>query len=132
MGKSFVSRARDLGREHGENAAAWWLQETPVGGRSSASGPEGEAWARETLARLDAGDDCGMPEADLSGEWSGNMTPAMLADEIGYDAETDKREEWGFLHSDLCDAYLSGFAEACERAVVNSLRSSVKSAQASR
>ena len=129
MGKSFVSKARDLGRKHGENAAAWWLQEMPVGGRSSSSGPEAEAWARETLARLDAGDDCGIPMSDLSGEWADGFSPKRLADEVGYDREHDKREEHDFLCSTLCDAYELGFGEACDAAVVKSLK---MHAQASR
>jgi hypothetical protein len=121
VGKSFVSRARDLGREHGENAAAWWLQEMPVGGRSSTGDSESREWAVSMLAKI-ADCDADIPQSDMSGEWADGMTPNRLADEIGYDAENDKREEWGFLCSDLCDAYEQGFAEACERAIVKSLK----------
>ena len=126
MGRSFKFLAKDLGRDHGKSAAGWWLQEMPVGGRSSAGESEAALWARETLRRIAAGDDCGIPQSDLSGEWAGGMTPQRLADEIGYDSENDKREEWGFLHSDLCDAYEAGFAEACEREIVKVLREASK------
>ena len=122
MGRSFKFLAKDLGRDHGANAAGWWLQEMPGGGRNNASDAETAAWARETLARLDAGDDCGIPQSDLSGEWAGGMTPMRLAEEIGYDWENDKREAGEFLHSYLCDAYEQGFAEACEREIVRTLK----------
>jgi len=121
VGKSFVSRARDLGREHGETAAAWWLQGSPVGGRSTAGDVEALEWADRMLAKI-ANCDADIPQSDMSGEWADGYTPQRLADEIGYDAENDKREEWGFLYSDLCDAYEFGFSEACEASIVKALK----------
>jgi len=85
----FASLARDmeraegeaerLGTVAGENAAAWVIQDT-WGGRVTRG--EREA-AQSFLAAFDDGDHAAIPEPpNLSGEWSGDETPASLMESL--------------------------------------------------
>jgi hypothetical protein len=86
--RELVSTARDLGMEHGRNAADWFAQDA-FGGRHTG---DSKAAALRILQQLDDGD----PELwdaanvpNLSGEWADSMTTRKLsqycANEVGYD-----------------------------------------------
>ena len=86
--RELVSTARELGEEHGRNAADWFAQDA-FGGRHTG---DSKAAARRILQQLDDGD----PELwdaanvpNLSGEWADSMTTRRLslycATAVGHD-----------------------------------------------
>jgi hypothetical protein len=86
--RELVSTARELGEEHGRNAADWFAQDA-FGGRHTG---DSKAAARRILQQLDDGD----PELwdaanvpNLSGEWADSMTTRRLSlycsTAVGYD-----------------------------------------------
>lgn len=103
-----IDKAREIGGEHGENAAAWWEQETRV----FLSSPPNVAMM---IQGLDDGDPIvldNLPAPDLSGEWADGYTPMILANQTG--VSLDNYGDW---IDALCDAYENGFSEAVETAV---------------
>jgi hypothetical protein len=73
------TRAEEIGAEAGRNTALWVIQDT-WGGRVT----RGEKRAAAAFLRaLDEGDFAAMPEPpNLSGEWSGDETPASLMESL--------------------------------------------------
>ena len=64
-----LETAESIGKDHGENAAAWWEQEN-VGGRVS-NRADAEHAARTTIDACEDGDPClydAIPAPDLSGQ----------------------------------------------------------------
>lgn len=115
----WLARATEIGREHGENAAAWWEQDA-IGGRASG---DVTAAARRVLAGIE---DCdpmildNLPAPDLSGEWAGGYTPDRLYEDCDVDAAS--LEAALNLDNELCDAYDVAFGEACDAAIVKACR----------
>ena len=114
---ALVLEAQKLGREAGQNAAAWWQQDA-IGGRSSLSGERLRAAARQMLAAYDDGDYAEWPYApSLSGEWADSMTPYRLYAELDCDPEEDD-DDLG-----ICHAWEDAASEAFTDAVLESLKS---------
>ena len=107
-------RAYKLGRDAGENAAAWVEQDT-IGGRVTRNEREN---AQALIDQLESGeifDSVRLP--DLSGEYAGDPTPASLADDLGIDPDSEGAE-WDI--DEACTAYeegvSDGFRDALHRA----------------
>lgn len=116
-----------LGREAGVNAAEWWLQESPIGGRSSAGLTEARVWAADMLERMNDGDPAvydSFPVVDLSGEWADGWTPKRLAEELGMDDDSEAGDDLDAL----CDAFEegahAGVSETIEAALVEAAQAS--------
>lgn len=106
-----ILKAGEIGLEHGQNAAAWWIQDT-IGGRVTGD-------VSETAARILKGLDDGDPEvldsipaADLSGEWADGYLPADLMSDVDLDIEDDAD-----VFTDICSAYEGAFHDAVVLAV---------------
>ena len=114
---ALILEAQKLGREAGQNAAAWWAQDA-IGGRSSLSGERLRAAARQMLAAYDDGDYVDWPEApSLSGEWADSMTPQRLYAELDCDPDDDDAD-FG-----ICHAWEDAASEAFNDAILESLKS---------
>jgi len=114
---ALILEARKLGREAGQNAAAWWHQDA-IGGRSSLSGARLREAARQMLAAYDDGDYSNGPDApSLSGEWADSMTPQRLYAELDCDADDDDD------HFGICHAWEDAASEAHADAVLEYLKS---------
>ena len=125
-----IGYARDLGAQHGRNAASW--VEIPDA-----------ATARAILAGMEDGDPAildFLPSPDLSGQWAGMMTGPELVhdawDHGAWNARIDAGDhltgpayaDWHAQHvawydaqdletlgfSDICDAYETAFSDAAE------------------
>ena len=118
--------ARELGAEHGQNAADWWEQDA-IGGRSRA-GTEQET-ARRVLQGIEDGDPeilDSLPAPDLSGEWVDTLTGAQLVEDavahawgISQDELRNQRPEnlGGEWADEICAAYETAFTDAAQDAV---------------
>lgn len=119
-----IEYARKVGHDAGENAAAWYVQDT-IGGR--VSGDPVKA-ARYILRGIDDGDSAvtdGFPFADLSGEWADTLTGPQLFDDAlraagVYDQDSGRDVSDGM--TDICDAYEMAFSEAAEAAIAAAAR----------
>jgi hypothetical protein len=120
-----LAYARDLGAEHGRNAASWYFDgNTPQ-----------DAYAA-VLRGLEDGDPAvldTLPYADLSGEWADRLTGPMLVHDAlvagGIDHEDDDAMYRATLDwfSDICDAYEVAFSDAAQSAIETVARSMVES-----
>ena len=113
---ALVEQARKLGREAGQNAAAWWVQ-AELAWRSS----EGlRAAARQMLAAYDDGDYAEWPEApNLSGEWADSPSPERLYVWLGCDPfGADDDDDYG-----ICHAWEDAASEAHADAILEYLKS---------
>ena len=111
------AEAAQLGREAGENAAAWWEQDA-IGGRVTRPG-QAEETARLTLRGLEDGDPAvcdAIPYPNLSGEWAGDPTPASLYEELGVDAEDDTDD------GELCQVWEGAASQAVVHAIERACR----------
>ena len=127
MARTWKAGAIRLGREQGENAAGWWIQENG-GGRDTRPAKDLVAMAERILAGLDDGDPeilDGIPAPDLSGQWADGLTPRGLLDWIGADPDSTRAAE---AESDLCDAYEDAFSRAATDAITKHLRGLVRAA----
>ena len=107
---SYIKDAAKLGAVHGKNAAAWWEQDA-IGGRNTRPDSELRTTARAVIQGIDDGDLAvldGLPSVNLSGEWSGDMTPSRLAEELGLDPDSLTPEE----SDEICTAYENAAADA--------------------
>lgn len=110
-----LAQARQIGRDHGRNAAEWVLQDT-IGGRAPAHS------TREAAERLLTGIRDGdpmvldtLPHPDLSGQQADGYTPRqLLADCDGNDGDASFHDG---LVQDLCDNYEAAFELACQDAI---------------
>jgi hypothetical protein len=130
MAATYKAQAIRLGRDAGDNAAGWWIQENG-GGRDTRSAAELAAWAEQVLDGIESGDPevmDGLPAADLSGQWADGLTPARLAEAVGMDSDSDEASD---RLSELCDAYENAFAIAAHDAIVKHLRGLVRAGRAS-
>jgi hypothetical protein len=101
----FVAKAREIGAQHGRNAASW--VEVSDGGT-----------ARRILQGIEEGDPeilDGLPSADLSGQWADGFTVAQLVAEV--DAPADNEDDLIPLSQTLADVYVEAFSEGAEHAV---------------
>ena len=112
-----IEAARELGREDGVDAAAWFVQEFVS-----------EAAAHEAAERLLRGYEDGAPEImedvpapDLSGQWADGRTPRSLAHDVGCNDGDLAFYEW--LSDELANAYEDGFNGAVEQHIVNVCKS---------
>lgn len=104
------AEAATLGKEAGENAAAWW-QQNAIGGRATGDTLE---TARRVLQGLEDGDPetlDALPFPNLSGEWADDPTPATLYAELGITAEDDTDD------MALCDAWQDAASSAVQSEV---------------
>lgn len=113
---ALVIHAQNLGRDAGENAAAWWRK----GAKSATRSVYG---FRTFAARLLATHDAGGVHVDwpvtpnLSGEWADSMTPYRLYAQLGCDPDEDG-DDMG-----ICQAWEDAASEAFEDAILEYLRS---------
>ena len=112
-------QAIEMGKQAGESAALWIIQDT-WGGRVTRG--EREA-ASAFLAAFDDGDFASLPTPpNLSGEWSGDETPASLMSScLGGDWQDD--EDFRDVQDDICSAW----ELACEDAFWTTLCQSAES-----
>lgn len=109
------SLARELGREHGTNAAAWWRQDA-IGGRTTG---DVMTYARQVLEDLDDGNPSlldSLPSPDLSGKWADGPTPQSLAEHAGIDPRD------GIYADELCNVYEAAFNDAVHAEVARMCR----------
>lgn len=110
-----VAKAREIGREHGENAIADWFDGTvsyrpallldQVNGGGSWVDGNGGPDTNPTL-----------PAPDLSGEWADGYTPQRLYVDCG-GTMTRAQDYSNDIGAALCDAYEAAFSDAVETAV---------------
>jgi hypothetical protein len=114
---ALILEAQKLGREAGQNAAAWWHQDA-LGGRSPLSGARLRDAAQKMLAAYDDGDYSDWPDApSLSGEWADSMTPQRLYVELDCEPEEDD-DDYG-----ICHAWEDAASEAHTDAILEYLKS---------
>lgn len=109
--ETLIGAARDIGADHGKNAAAF-AEQCLIGGRVT-DGSELETAAR-IIRGLDDGDPAvydELPEPDLSGQWADGYLPRDLAGDVGLDMDAAAADE---ILQDLCDAYCEAFRDAAE------------------
>lgn len=114
-----ITRAAELGKEHGSNAASWVF-----------NGPIPDGGYAKILEGIDDGDPevlDKLPSPDLSGQDAGSMTPAELLVEIGvYEPLVEQREMWASQFAELeqqcCDAYEEAFTHSVEFDVAHTCR----------
>lgn len=107
-----IGKAREIGREHGENAAlAWWADYTPAAGKVIVS----RMMAQTSVLQTFGGH---LPRPDLSGEWADSLTPRSLAVFVGMpDLGPDDDTEMAEALNAVCDAYEEAFSQAVETAI---------------
>lgn len=117
-------KAHTVGYEHGENAAAWWQQDT-IGGRVTR---DTTAVARQVLQGIEDGDPAildALPSLASAG-WPDNHTPADLADDCLWPEpdldDADAHQRWLEAQPSLRDAYEDGFDEGVHDAVAQACR----------
>src|SRR5690349_11916464 len=105
-----IAYAQERGREDGENAAAWYVQDVLTNRVRDTA-----ITARMVLRGIENGDPAVLdtfPVADLSGEWADTLTgPQLVADAV-LDAVVDIAQDAGESDdwfSDICDAYETAF-----------------------
>lgn len=111
-----LDAARQLGTEHGKNAAAWWEQDA-IGGRSSG---DVKITASTVLKGLEDGYPeilDALPHADLSGQWADGMTPQILAEECDVPNEALETDAGADFLDLLCCTYKAAFNLAAQDAV---------------
>jgi hypothetical protein len=108
-------KARELGREHGRNAAEWWIQETLTKAHDS------KERARMVIAYDESDHDPSIPTCDLSGQWADDRKASDILDIIlgegVYDATPD------LLIDEYEDANNEAAREQCLAACGNELAS---------
>lgn len=110
-----IAYARDLGAEHGRNAASWVDLPDRQRARDLADALAGDLDSDPHGARADAMLEA-LPHADLSGEWAGELTgPQLTADAIAESGASD--DDAGSLTTAVCDAYEEAFDDAMRAAV---------------
>lgn len=86
MAATITNKAKRLGKDHGENAAAWYVQDAIDQTRDTVR-------ASQTVLHgiLDGDPEIldSLPWADLSGQWADGMTPADVYDDLGILPERD-------------------------------------------
>lgn len=114
---------RELGQQHGKNAADWHKQHV--------LDVDGLYAAKKILLGIDEGDPeimDSLPHADLSGEYAEGLTPRKLLAELGIaddqlpdlePQESSAHFEWANLEGHLCDLYEFAFNEAAEHAIAD-------------
>lgn len=112
----YMAGAREIGREHGRNAASW-----------AADGNTTDEHRRNVLRMMDDGD----PEAydylprvpNLSGEFADDPTPDSLFGDVVGENDTDMDAD--DLLDAICGAYEDGvsevFGDACRRVLASTL-----------
>lgn len=100
-----LARAREIGAEHGRNAASWVFD-----------GNTSEATYRKIVAGLDSGDPeilDALPGPDLSGEWADGYSLRDLERDLGRD--TEPADEWAA--DDAANAYEWAYRDAMQMEV---------------
>jgi hypothetical protein len=113
--------ARVLGLSHGENAAGWVIQDS-WGGRA---GRNANATAAAFLKGYEDGDPAIMDSVktpDLSGEYSGDMTPPTLYAQIGLGGDFEDTDDM-----ELAQSYEDGASEAFRDTLVQSAKAHLES-----
>jgi hypothetical protein len=114
-----VQEASDIGRQHGESAAAWWQQDA-LGGRATG---DAAATARRVLKGIDDGDPAILDA--LPGPDDG-YTTAELEDDCDWDEpdldDQPAHSRWRAARSDIWDAYRSTFHDTVSVAVADVCR----------
>lgn len=113
MTKRALTRAAILGNRAGEDAAYWAIQDL-WGGRVTRGETEAAA---AFLKAFDDGDDTGLCEPQLSGEYSDEPTPQSLAIDCGLDEDADP---------DDVDELCSMWEQACSEAYWGTLERSAR------
>lgn len=112
-----IEYARELGAQHGRDAARWLNIEETNAARILAGIADGDPAILDNL-----------PSPDLSGQWSDSLTGPILVDDAMdaagvVDADTtedaDPYEAW---FSDICDAYETAFSEHAQYATEDRCR----------
>lgn len=116
-GREFaIEYARELGTEHGRNAADWWKQDS-IGARTTG---DTRARARAIMQGIDNGDPevlNELPSSDLStpfpvwGEQSDEMTVERLFEESCEAAGLDPDENRATLSDEVCSTYEEAFGD---------------------
>lgn len=116
-------KARTEGADDGKNAAGWWLQDAPYGGRNT-QGAGAAIAARGILKGIEDGDPAvldELPAASLGGTWADEPT----ADDVflritGWKAE---KFDGNFLStSEVVDSYADAFSQAAQDEIVRVLK----------
>lgn len=104
-----LEKANQLGKKAGENAAAWYEQDS-WGGRSTG---DCKKKAQAFLNAYDDGDPVLLDSVNLpnlSGEYAGDLTPASLMEAVGLDMEDTAEADC--LVDDICQAWEDSCQEA--------------------
>jgi hypothetical protein len=111
-------KARAIGRQHGENAAAWWNQDA-LGGRATG---DTTAIATRVLQGIEDGDPAVIDALpDLADAWSEDFTPGDLAEECLWPEpdrdDTAAHQRWTAAQPAVRQAYEDAFVESVENGV---------------
>lgn len=109
-----TDKARELGTEHGRNAASW-----------ATDGNTDQATYAYLLQGIKDGDPMvldQLPAPDLSGQWADGYMPRQLfEDATGNDAHAEatwNQDAYQDALTELCDAYEEAFSQAAEDEIV--------------
>jgi hypothetical protein len=112
-----IGKAREVGREHGENAAAWWQQDA-LGGRATG---DTASTARRVLQGLDDGDPVIL---DTLPGWVDGYTATDLQGDCDWPEpdfdDRDAHRRWDTVLSDLWSAYQTARHDAVRESVIRS------------
>jgi hypothetical protein len=131
MARTWKAGAIKQGREDGDGAAGWWIQENG-GGRDTRGAKALGEMAERVLTGIDDGDPeilDAIPRPDLSGEWADRMTADDLVEGLTGIDRADWTEKIQDARGDLCDAYEDAFDRACQNAILKHLKDLVRAAK---
>jgi len=99
--ETYEDQAREIGTEHGRNAASWVELDEETAEQIDRTG--------DVLTTVD-------PSSPLSGEWADGYTIDGLLDDVGF-PEAHRVEAGGGIEADITDAYEDAYWQAFEYGV---------------
>ena len=119
-----VHRAEELGKQHGSNAAGWWIQEALTKNSSA------RQTAHATLSMDEEGDPAlELPFPDLSGEHADGVLPQDVLDHAfgtgGWDSYSP--EYMAQVQSETLDTYEVAFRDTARDECLNACRNELAS-----
>lgn len=117
-----VHRARELGKQHGSNAAGWWIQDALTKNQHSAE-------QARTILRMEENCEAQFPTADLSGQWAeGPLPQDVLTHAFGTGGWDSYSPEYkAEVDNEALNAYEQAFNDAARDECLNACRNELAS-----
>lgn len=119
-----LRKARDLGNQHGRNAAGWWVQENLTKNNEARQAATlALKWDEDGDPLLDT-----LPHVDLSGQWADEVTADdVLGECIDYDQEIHYGPEINEIESEVLNEYETAFESAARDECLSACRNELAS-----